>query len=386
MKKKIVFIIIALLVTQVSWAKKETNLKEGVIPFQLREYDVLVKGKINGHPKEYTFIVDTGGVMLLDGVVVDDLGLDPYGYSGGIRLNTLDLNGFPIKNVYCVSAPSFFSLSHRETGLQLHGMIGSDMLDRFKVTFDYRKKIMVLSTATKVTGDASKGYLLPFTNHPQNNAPMIKCRLDNGIETQVMVDTGQPFPLVLPLGFKRRIGVSEENGWLTTYGYAARWAGTTPRPNFLGRLQNFEMGGIKVKNMMTLFSRLPYLVRKPLLGKDFLACYLTVINYPKNEILFIPYKECKIADDLFSTGLSFNRKSGGGHVKIRGVWKGSPGDKLGFKVGDKILEVDGRPVTGEQLSLLRTMGMDDTVTQFTLKIQRGGTKKTITVKKEYLMK
>jgi len=123
--------------------------------------------KINDSPKEFNFAVDTGGATFVDKGVADELGLKQLGSQA--KINTLHLPGFPIENVFCFTT---FDFSHlKAVGVPVHGIIGSNLLERFKVTFDYRAGMIVLSEGTEVLEKPEKGMLLKFRKHPVNNAP-----------------------------------------------------------------------------------------------------------------------------------------------------------------------------------------------------------------------
>ena len=168
--------------------------KNGTIPFRMVGHLMTVLVKINDSPKEFNFVVDTGGATFVDKGVADELGLKQAGPQA--KINTLHLPGFPIENVFCFTT---FDFSHlKAVGAPVHGIIGSTLLERFKVIFDYRTGTINLSEDTEGLDKPEKGILLKFRNHPVNNAPLVEMEI-NGKTVEAMIDTGQPNPLVLPI-------------------------------------------------------------------------------------------------------------------------------------------------------------------------------------------
>ncbi len=382
LKTNIVFLVF--LSTLFTYPQDVPAQKEGIIPFELKEHIILVKGKINDHPEEYNFIVDTGGMIMLNDETANKLKLKRLGNM--VKMNSLDIGNYRIDSIFCVASPDFFKMFESSIGVTIHGLIGSDLLDRFKVTLDYRKKTLVLSNDTAVTGDPQKGFLFKFTNHPINSAPMLKCKLNGRLEVEAMVDTGQPYPLVLPPDILNKLGLLEKKGWIKAKGYIYKWPFTTSRDNYLGRVDSFAAGNLEVRNVLAFSAELPSVLSVPLLGRDFLVPYITIINYPKNEILFIPQpiSPAPIPTNEYSIGLHPHLDDSG-KIVVRGVWTASPADKVGIGPGDEIVALNGNPLTSANLLELLAQLSNDGIKEVSLEIKNALGRRVFNIKKEKLL-
>jgi predicted aspartyl protease len=377
------FIFLVFLSTLFTFPQNVPAQKEGMISFELKEHVIFVKGKINGHPEEYNFMVDTGGMTMLNDETANKLQLKRRGNQ--VKMNSLDIGNYRIDSIFCAATPDFFKM-FESMGVTIDGLIGSDLLDRFKVTIDYRKKKLVLSNDTAVTGDPQKGFLFKFTKHPNIFAPMLKCKLNGRLEVEAMVDTGQPYPLVLPPDILSKLELSENKGWIKAKGFIFKWPFTTSRDNFLGRIDSLIIGNLAAQNVLAFSAELPFMLSVPLLGRDFLAPYVTIINYPKEEILLIPQPgaPAPIPTNQYSIGL-YPHLEENGKIVVHGVWTASPADKVGIAPGDEIVALNGNPLPSANLLKLLALLSNDGIKELSLEIKNAQGRRVFNLKKEKLL-
>jgi hypothetical protein len=328
-------------------AETEKAATEAVIPFELLDYVILVKCRINDAKEFYNFVLDTGGVTVIDKALADELKLKQLGPQ--VKIDTLHMGEYAVDKVFVFTN---FDLKMFRTsyGIDVSGMIGSDLLEDYIVTIDYEKQQLILSTDMEALALEKKnnkaGYFLKFTKHPINHAPMIKCKLNGHIEVEAMIDTGQPYSLVLPLKELESTGVLKQKHTLKAKGVIVKWPGTISPDNFLARLKCFEAGRLKINNIMTVFGEPPALLSVPLLGTDFLSRYLTKIDYLHEELLLVPKTGYQGLDHSFSIGLQLEENAEK-HLVVRGIWEKSPADLAGIQIEDRILEFNSKKVTPE---------------------------------------
>ena len=87
--------------------------------------------------------------------------------------------------------------------------------------------------------------------------------------------------------------------------------------------------------------------------------------------------------NLFSVGLNVGISREGGIV-VEGLWKGSPADKAGLEVGDKIMSFNDLPIRPDNLIELQYALRDDRIKDIELEIARGDTKRRIVLEKANL--
>jgi hypothetical protein len=351
------------------------------IPFELHDHVVVVEGKINGHPEDFRFVVDTGGRTFLDPDVVTRLGLKRRGPMA--KMETLELSGLRIDGVFALLLFDFGRFE-RGMGLHLDGMIGSDLLERFHVTLDYEAKRLTLASERPRTATEAKGYRLPFTNHPVNNAPIVPFTIDGEVEVRAMIDTGQPYPIVFPIAQLEKIAAAGDRPPIRSKGPVWKWPNTSSDVNHLGRIGDGRIGGFETGPMLALFAELPAPLSMPLLGTDFLSRFRITIHYPDDEIVLVPREGVKIPTNDLSFGFRAERDEDGA-LRVTGVWEGSPADLAGIARGDEILRVDSEDVAPGTVAKLNRLLVDDEAREIRLELRGGEANREIRLEKRWLL-
>lgn len=367
----------------VLFGKSIANPVEGKIPFEIKDtHYIVIKAKINQFEEGYNFVLDTGGRTFLDKGLADKLNLKQKGPMAKIDILTLDK--FPIDNVFCITQFDF-GIVEKSTGMKFHGMIGSDLLERFRVILDYKNKILTLSTDNQPLAPQEEGVLLPFTQHPVNNAPLVNISLDGNEPVRAMIDTGQPYPLILPPSFLEKKRLFDHGSFIESKGFILKWTGASEGKNILTRIQNFTIGDIKIENLLSFISPLPPMLSMPLLGKDFLAGFIITLDFPRKQMLLIPRTDFTFPSDEFGYGVSLSMGDGESII-VRGLWVGSPADRAGLKANEEVIAIDSIPATRQDLTEIRSHLHDKKRSQIELEIRHPEGKKRIILHKEFILK
>ncbi len=375
------FLLIALLVNTVAHAQVEDILAKGVIPFELKEHLIVIKGKINGSSKLYNFILDTGGLTFIDRKVAEELGLKIRGNMA--KMDTLEIGEVSIPNIFAFMGFNFQEFERY--GIPLYGIIGSNLLERFKVTLDYLNQRVILSPDKEDTGESTNGERFKFTNHRINNAPMIDCTINGTISVKAMVDTGQPYSVVLPLDYLDKMSVRDDPLLVKSKGIMIKWPGTKTIDVYIGRIEQFAQGSLKIKDLMCCFAELPPLLSVPLLGKDYLCQFLITIDYPNDEILFVSYEDAQFVKDMFSFGMNLSIGENN-TIIVDGLWTGGPADKAGVNVGDEIVACNGTPFKGDDIYELRQLLNNEYLRKAKLAIKNEEGQREVVLDKEIMLK
>ncbi len=374
------FLLIALLVNTVAHAQVEDLPVKGVIPFELKEHLIVIKGKINGSSKSYNFILDTGGLTFIDRKVAEELDLKIRGNMA--KMDTLEMGEVSIPNIFAFMGFNFKEFERY--GIPLSGIIGSNLLERFKVTLDYRNQRVILSPNKEDSGESTHGWQFKFTNHRVNNAPMIDCTINENISVSAMVDTGQPYSVVLPLNYLDKMGARDDPALVRSKGVMIKWPGTKTIDTYLGRIEQFTQGSLKIRDLMCCFAELPPLLSVPLLGKDYLCQFLITIDFPNDEILFVPYEDVQFVKDMFSFGVNLSTGENN-TIVVDGLWTGGPADKAGIDVGDEIVACNGMPFSGDAIFELRQLIIDENVNEIKLIVKDEERQREVILYKEMLL-
>ncbi|UCD16352.1 MAG: aspartyl protease family protein, partial [Candidatus Zixiibacteriota bacterium] len=334
---------------------------EYVVPFLLEGHTIIVPVRINGSDKEYRFVFDTGGLTFVSESTATELELetgmpvptyDPEVKAYSTAFDTISVGGAKVTDLVGV----IFDFLARAGFRDLDGMIGSDFLSFFNVTIDYQKRKMTLSHNTDSLSAAEGTYLVGFGKHAMIGAPMIECLVNGHIGGQGMVDVGSPHGVVLPLSYVDRIYGYRLSQLIAANGEMARWPQSKDMRNYLGRLKSLTIGSLEIENVPVVFAD----VDDILIGREILEQFVSVINYPTDQMLIIPNKESRFQNNLFSFGLRCKRDDEGKLI-VRGLWADAPAHRAGILVNDEILKIDSRDVSTYSKSNLAAIFSDDTV-------------------------
>lgn len=373
-------LLTAFLSSPVAFAQVVNGPVKGAIPFELKEHLIVIEGKINGSAKSYNFVLDTGGLTFIDRKVAEELGLKIRGNMA--KMDTLAIGEVSISNIFAIMGFDFTKFE--KYGISLSGIIGSNLLERFKVAIDYRNQRVILSPDEKESRENAPGYRVKFTNHQVNRAPMIDCTINGTISVKAMVDTGQPYSVVFPLDYLDSLGLRDDPSLVRSKGVMIDWPGTKTKDVYLGRIGRWAQGGLEIRDLTCLFAELPAPLSVPLLGKDYLSQFLMTIDYPNHEILLVPYEDASFAKDLFSFGLNLG-KGENNAIIVDGLWAGGPSDKAGIKVGEEIIACNGRPFNGDTIFQLRQLISNDKVEDVKLLVKNEETQREVLLRKEHLL-
>ena len=348
------------------------------IPYEKLGHLIMVKVKINDSDSVFNFIIDTGGSTFIDKNIAKELELKEQGPMA--KITTMDVSGYQIQNVFCFTTFNFdiFKL----LGRPIHGIIGSNLMERYKVTFDFLSHQVIFSNDTTAIEPQENAMYFVFRNHTVNNAPIIPLRLNNNM-IEGMIDTGQPYPLVLPIKDAGDYKKTEHSGFIRSTGIMESWPQTNPTHNYIARFPTCILGNQTISDIYCLFSELPPMLSMPLIGMDLLSQYKMIINYPKDEMVLIPIPGFRLKNNIYTVGLN-PEISEEGKVFVKGVWEHSPADEARIQIGDQIIAFESRVATSENLNELMQLMENDHIKQIHLVIRNKEGQKKIKLKKKML--
>ena len=366
-----------------STAKEESDLQS-----QFRGHMILVKGKVNGSDRNYTFILDTAALTIIDEKVASELGLskeveveanDNTGRTKKAhltRLDTLSLGEFTVKNPAAVIMD--MARIRQMEGIGVDGIVGSNVLRFFKVKIDYQRPHVTLSGDTTPLNIVSGGCLVKFEQLiKQGFAPMVAVA-SGDVTFNAVVDTGLAEALSLPIPLLEKAG---KDGMIEGKGVMGGGAFEDNNKSRLARLNSFRVGNTEFGKVVAAATERSKL---PLIGTEFLSRFVVTLNYPAGEMLLVPSDGEKPRDNVFTTGIGVVRDASG-KALVSGVWSGSPADRLGIMARDEIAAINGKPASDYTLHGLREiLKQDDGIEAVDLVIRNSQGEKRLTIRKEYL--
>ncbi|MBX9671023.1 MAG: aspartyl protease family protein [Candidatus Obscuribacterales bacterium] len=227
-----------------------------VVPFDYQQREILVKGRINSG-EEHTFLFDTGASdTIIDRRVAAESFLMKEGQSGMMALNgRVDVSNTVLKRLEVGNLilndvdARIANLSGQSTqlGRRIGGIIGTNVMSKAVVRIDFGKPS--LTFYDKDTYEKPKeASIVPLV---QQNAPVVKAKLNGTDEVLMLADTGAAFnniPADIAKKVLQRSGAQETH---TTEG-----SGLDGRRIKLGNVvaRAVAVGGHSVSNMNFTYS------------------------------------------------------------------------------------------------------------------------------------
>ncbi|NJB85361.1 hypothetical protein GGR26_001106 [Lewinella marina] len=357
-----------------SWVTKAQRLDMKVlgnrtlieIPFDL-ENDFIVIPVLLNNAVPLRFIIDTGAenTVILDKTVTDllnvsyrrtfqvrgaDLESELTAYlATGVSLRLAD-RLLARNRTVLVLEENYFNFE-RVTGTNVHGILGADFLMRFVVEFDFRKQVMTLHDPAKYRHRRSFVEIdADFVRHrPYLNLEVGIIR-DQPTTRRLLLDTGAGLSLLIHTypGPTDDVDLPEQ----TIPAYIANGLGGTLSGS-VGRSRVVHLADRKLTNVITYFQEVDTVGatfmndREGIVGNRILKRFRAVIHYPREKVYLRPegkrWKQ-KFRYDRSGLGLL----AGGDNLRkysVSYVVPGSPADRAGIQVRDRIRAVNGVPAS-----------------------------------------
>ena len=326
------------------------------LPFEYHARHVWLRASVNGGPPA-DFVFDTGAsITVIDSVYAAKIGLATEGLQQGqgagasgsasfAKLSSLtvaapDGDGIEVKDarvavlsVNSVLAPYFW----RECA----GVIGFDFINRFVDEIDFDARLLTLHDPAAFHY-AGQGTAIPMTL--AGHTPVVTMKLDGDIPGDFRVDVGSGSTVDLHTPFVKRHDLMAKSGRgveLMGGGFGGTF---TTR---VVRMKKLEIGPYSwVDPLVSLsqatvgaFTSEDYAGN---IGNRLLERFKVTLDYERRQMWLEPGKLYGRRDPMSRSGMQLVRAAD--TVKIATVLEGSAAGKAGFRSGDVVTAIDGRPV------------------------------------------
>lgn len=331
------------------------------IPFDYYNNFVVINVNFEGLPLR--FIVDTGAehTIILQKEITDLLRID---YDRRVRLMGADLSeelygytvsgasikigeGGSILTNIVVLEDNFLNLDNL-IGLDIHGILGSNVLKHFVTGFDFRSGYITLSKHEHFKGVPGNFDTIPLTIY--RNKPYVKSQLTLSggevIDANLLMDTGASLSLLLYESDRNKIKIPEQ--------YITGSLGLGLGGNilgFMGRIEQMKVGDFTFENLVSNFQRIGEMDsvliqrdRHGIVGNVILSKFTLIIDYQKAELYVKPNRNFKKKIRYDKSGLVIVYAGDNlNTLMILDVIEGSPAFKAGLQPGDRIIKFRGWP-------------------------------------------
>ncbi|WP_420460333.1 aspartyl protease family protein [Neolewinella sp.] len=341
------------------------NYRDIEIPFDLENDFIVISVLLNGK-MPLRFIVDTGAenTVLLDRTMTDALQVS---YRRSFQVRGADVNteltahlatGVSLRladrllarnRTILVLEENYFNFE-RITGTNIHGILGGDFLMRFVVEFNFRRQVMTLHDPAKFR-IRRKFVEVPTTfirNRPYLNIQVGVLR-DSTTVRRLLMDTGAGLSLLMHT-YPQAMGSDLPEQTIPAY-IASGLGGTME--GSVGRSRVVNLADRRLSNVITYFQEVDTVEmkflnqREGILGNRILKRFTVVVDYVSQRVYLRPegkaYKR-KFAYDrsgisVLAGGDNLNKYS------VSSVVPGSPADRAGILVRDRLRAINGVPTS-----------------------------------------
>jgi predicted aspartyl protease len=327
------------------------------IPFILEGSHIIIEASIDGTPPR-PFLFDTGARHMITPEVAETLKAPVVGVSraAGVGSKVSQINMLRVGRINIGAA----MLAEQKVGVlelrnvildrgarpRLAGLIGSELLARYAVTINYRRRTLTLhSPGYRPKGAAFSLPLKAAISSDGLSHPQIVAELD-GATSDFLVDTGAGGQIFVSRQFQQEhkpfAGIGTILHILSVGG--------------IGGHTHVEMGFAKHLRFGSFDLSPPLLVGDAeesvlghsalaagVIGGNTLAYFATTIDLSARRIYFEPLAVGHpFPSELYGTGLVLDKPEHQA-FEVIDVLKGTSAEKAGVHTGDRIVEIDGHP-------------------------------------------
>ena len=356
---------------------------ETTIPFDMKAHLIIVKAHVNDSKKEFNFILDTAALTVVDQKTASELGLkgdvevdlkDSVGKTKKVKLVKL-----PILSVGDVKVKDSAAAIADLSDFGCDGIVGSTFLRYFRVTIDYRHRLLTFANDKKrVPADDGEVAIKFKPDMTHGFAPKIECIIDKSEDTDAIIDTGYP-GIGLPVEIIQKSKEFKAGEVLESDGSMSGGLFGSSDKDYLLRMNSLRLGELEFTNVPCASSG----SHEALIGEKALSHFLITLDYPAGEMVLKRYENDKYETNVYGWGLALKRD--GGRMVVKGLLKGSPAARSGMKVGDEIFTVNSMDVSRLSMLDLMAQSLDDGIDRVELVYSGDGGSKMVVLKKEMLL-
>lgn len=366
MFKSYILILIINFICQYTLYGQTLTYKERIekvaVPFEYHNNFIVITVNVQGLPLK--FIVDTGAehTILLKKEISDLLGMQ---YDRRVRIMGADLstqlfafisqrmelkleNKISIRTDLLILEEDFIELD-KLVGVNIFGILGSNVLKNFIVEFNYRQLKMTLHPIAKFSGPGRRFESMPM--FIQKGKPYIDSKTVTADKKEsvarLLLDTGASLSVLYYSSDKNNINIPEK---FVTGNLGIGLGGNLK--GYVGKVQSLGFGPYVFNELLANYQKLEesdsFMIdqtRDGIIGNVLLSRFTLVLDYRKEILYFKPNKLFKkgIKYDrsgliLINTGLFLDE------ISILDVLSGTPAAEAGLLPGDRILSIGGFPV------------------------------------------
>lgn len=323
------------------------------LPMEVLATKLFVSVELGGKPRRFVF--DTGSPSMVSAELAAELGLEIIDTRQGrdahgailetkIAQTDLTLDGTTFHKV-----PVFIADFPQTAQCLFDGVLGSEVLPLCAWQIDVPGAMLrCTSDVSRLNAmDPESQQTLYDFGYP--HTPFLDIQLADQANSKAMFDTGSSDYLMLsPMD---RDGAARNDAIAKTVAGTGSLGGSLggAAPNAVQQRVTLKALGIGQLNVGPVTAPVRALAPS-LLGASLLDHYVITLDSKNNTAYFDAYRDEPLLRQTFGFGLSFDQS-----VTVSLVWEDSPAANAGLVVGDRVITVNGEPITTSCDDMKRTM-------------------------------
>lgn len=289
--------------------------------------------------------------------------------------NSLGLGGLELKNkLIYVLEEDLFSLS-KHTGVKINGLLGSDIFQDYVVEINFNRQRIYFYEFDKFDARRYSSWL-HMTIEGQKmfvEVPVVDASGDS-ISTNLLVDTGAELAAWFKSYGNKRVGLPSKR----VRGFIGQGLNGEIKGHF-GRVSKLQLGSYTINNPIVTFPDSASIAeiaaetdRDGTLGSQVLNRFNLAFDVKNNRLYLRPNSNFKKKFVYNIAGVELMQVSPVIRIpEVIYVWENSPAEKAGVKVGDQVLEIDGRKTYEMKISEVKGLFEKSSRYKIRLRLLRG---------------
>jgi len=353
------------------------------LPVRFSQREIFVEVKLNG--RDYLMMLDTGaGITVIDqpvsealhlpsGESMNVLGASGQGAASVTRLASLRIGRVHLRDVQV--AVTDLGLIRLIGGGRLGGILGFNVLSRFRMTIDYHRRTLTLE---KSGGALPPGWAKQVSF--MGATPTLEAEVEDIGKVPMLLDTGAAMS-ILPVEAAQQWQPVRSASLGLTLGVGG--AGNIPRA---ARAASVKVAGAAIRGITLMFSSpapkgAPVQILSEagfgLLGNNLLRHFRLTIDYPMRTVVLQRMPRPAPLDDVATVGIVLDLTAEG--AKVAGTIPLSSAWEAGIERGDEVLAVNGRSTRGMRPSEVQKWLTGEEGTFKRVLLQRGTKRREVRI-------
>ncbi|MEL7146223.1 MAG: aspartyl protease family protein [Bacteroidota bacterium] len=367
------------------------------IPFEVFGDHIFIKVKVDGS-EPLDFVFDTGdGLTVISNEVAGQLNLTSdqtvkkTSAGGSVTGALIDHNKLEIGDLHIDDIEVYsLDLNHLERliGRNIDGIIGYDLLNKHIIQIDYdRMEFEIYDNDTWIYNGDGEEFNLKLTSY----IPHIPCtvKLNNGeiLKGEYFVNTGAGTTVDFNTPFVNKHDIIDKTG--KHYSYLTGGIEKQETLHYEGRVVDFNIRDFSFSDMPVGISQAKSGIQHSkkvfgILGNNVLRRFNIIFDYTNKKMYWEKNASFDEEFHVNTTGFDVEMTPDLSEVKVHRVYEIGLAKQEGIKVGDIIIEIDGKPVSNMILPDIKKL-INHEGGNFKMKVRRGGEEVIIDVERHDLI-